>query len=185
MINSTRTEEVITFSRECNVTIIPSGTKGKILKGEHGIITQALGGNYTVAVNGNLYRIEDKDADAIGKKTILKEKEKSNHDQAVDEKAVWDAMRTCYDPEIPVNIVDLGLIYSCDFSNTKSGGTLVEVSMTLTAPGCGMGPIIAQEVEQKISGVPGVSDVMVLLVWDPPWGQNMMTEAARLQLGLL
>ncbi len=185
MINSSHTEEVITFLRDCPVTMIPSGTKGKILKGEHGIITQALGGNYTVAVNGNLYRVEDENADAIGKKTIVKEKEETSHDQTVDEKAVWDAMRTCYDPEIPVNIVDLGLIYSCDFSKTDSEGTMVEVSMTLTAPGCGMGPVIAQEVEQKISGVPGVTDVMVLLVWDPPWGQHMMTEAARLQLGLL
>jgi metal-sulfur cluster biosynthetic enzyme len=93
-------------------------------------------------------------------------------------------MRSCYDPEIPVNIVDLGLIYSCVFSETKEG-MLVEVSMTLTAPGCGMGPVIAQEVEQKVKGVPGVWDVMVIVVWDPPWGQDMMTEAARLQLGLL
>ncbi len=94
-------------------------------------------------------------------------------------------LKTIHDPEIPVNIVDLGLIYSCEFSKAESGGILVDVSMTLTAPGCGMGPIIAQEVEQKISGVPGVADVMVQLVWDPPWGQHMMTEAARLQLGLL
>lgn len=185
MINSTSTEEVITFSRDCDATMIPSGTKGKIIKGERGIITQALGGNYTVAVNGNLYRIEGEDAEAIGKELVKKEKEEFQDGQTVDEKAVWDAMRSCYDPEIPVNIVDLGLIYSCDFSKAESGGTLVDVSMTLTAPGCGMGPIIAQEVEQKISGVPGVADVMVSLVWDPPWGQNMMTEAARLQLGLL
>lgn len=185
MINSTSTEEVITFSRDCDATMIPSGTKGKIIKGERGIITQALGGNYTVAVNGNLYRIESEDAEAIGKELVKKEKEEFQDGQTVDEKAVWDAMRSCYDPEIPVNIVDLGLIYSCDFSKAESGGTLVDVSMTLTAPGCGMGPIIAQEVEEKISGVPGVSNVMVILVWDPPWGQNMMTEAARLQLGLL
>ena len=184
MINSRNTEEVITFSRDCTATMIPSGTKGKVIKGEHGIITQSLGGSYTVAVNGNLYRIEGEDADAIGKETVKKVKEKLPDGHTVDEKAVWDAMRSCYDPEIPVNIVDLGLIYSCVFSETKEG-MMVEVSMTLTAPGCGMGPVIAQEVEQKVKSVPGVWDVMVIVVWDPPWGQDMMTEAARLQLGLL
>ena len=94
-------------------------------------------------------------------------------------------LKTIYDPEIPVNIVDLGLIYSCNFAETESGGTVVDISMTLTAPGCGMGPILQQEVEQKIKGIPGVTEVKVNLVWDPPWGQGMMTEAARLQLGLL
>ncbi len=185
MINSTHSEEVVTFSRDCGATMIPSGSKGKIIKGEHGIITQSLGGSYTVAVNGNLYRIEGADADAIGKEIVEEKQEASGNEQEVDEHAVWDALRTCYDPEIPVNIVDLGLIYSCDFSKTESGGTLVDVSMTLTAPGCGMGPILAEEVEQKLLGVSGVSEVKVDLVWDPPWGQDMMTEAARLQLGLL
>ena len=185
MINSTITEEVITFTRDCKATMIPSGTTGKIIAGERGIITQSLGGSFTVAVNGNLYRIEGADADAIGKKPIDEEKDKLQNGQDVDERAVWDAMKTCYDPEIPVNIVDLGLIYSCDFSETESGGIVVDVSMTLTAPGCGMGPILQQEVEQKIMGIPGVSEVKINLVWDPPWGQGMMTEAARLQLGLL
>ncbi len=185
MINSTSAEEVVTFSRDCNTTMIPSGSKRKILTGEHGIITQSLGGSYTVAVNGNLYRIEGGDADAIGKTPVIEKKEDIHDDQETDERAIWDAMRTCYDPEIPVNIVDLGLIYSCDFSKTDSGGTLVNVSMTLTAPGCGMGPILAEEVEQKLLGIPGVMKVQVNLVWDPPWGQDMMTEAARLQLGLL
>ncbi len=152
MINSTSTEEVVTFSRDCKATMIPSGTKGNIIAGEHGIITQSLGGNYTVAVNGNLYRIEGTDADSIGKEVVKEKQETSTNGQEVDERAVWDAMRTCYDPEIPVNIVDLGLIYSCNFSETEKG-TLVEVSMTLTAPGCGMGPVIAQEVENKIKGV--------------------------------
>jgi len=185
MINSTHTEEVVTFSRDCSATMIPSGTKGKIIKGEHGIITQSLGGSYTVAVNGNLYRIEGTDADAIGKEVVEEKHEVTGNGQEVDERAVWDAMKTCYDPEIPVNIVDLGLIYSCDFSKSDSGGTLVDVSMTLTAPGCGMGPILAEEVEQKLLGIAGVTEVKVDLVWDPPWGQDMMTEAARLQLGLL
>lgn len=185
MINKIATEEVISFSRDCKATMIPSGIKGKILAGEQGMITQSLGGSYTVVVNGNLYRIESEDADAIGKQAVKTKKIISANDGHVDEQAVWDAMRTCYDPEIPVNIVDLGLIYSCDFSKTDDGETFVEVAMTLTAPGCGMGPIITQEVEQKIKGVPGVNNVMVNLVWDPPWNHEMMTEAARLQLGLL
>jgi probable FeS assembly SUF system protein SufT len=185
MINSTSSEEVITFSRECKATMIPSGTIGKIIEGEHGIITQSLGGSYTVAVNGNLYRIEGEDADAIGKEQIVEKEKESHNDRDVDERAIWDAMRTCYDPEIPVNIVDLGLIYSCDFSLIDGDGTLVDVAMTLTAPGCGMGPILQQEVEQKLLGIPGVSEVKVVLVWDPPWSQGMMSEAARLQLGLL
>ena len=98
---------------------------------------------------------------------------------------MWDAMKTCYDPEIPVNIVDLGLIYSCEFNIMDNNSTLVEIKMTLTAPGCGMGPVIADEVKQKVNGVPGVGDVKLELVWDPPWDQSMISEAARLQMGLL
>ena len=98
---------------------------------------------------------------------------------------VIEVLKQCYDPEIPVNIVDLGLIYSCDFSKSDSGGTLVDVSMTLTAPGCGMGPILAEEVEQKLLGIAGVTEVKVDLVWDPPWSQDMMSEAAKLQLGMM
>jgi probable FeS assembly SUF system protein SufT len=94
-------------------------------------------------------------------------------------------MKTCYDPEIPVNIVDLGLIYSCEFNPMDNDSTLVEIKMTLTAPGCGMGPVIADEVKQKVNGVPGVGDVKLELVWDPPWDQSMISEAARLQMGLL
>jgi probable FeS assembly SUF system protein SufT len=98
---------------------------------------------------------------------------------------VWDSMRTCYDPEIPVNVVDLGLIYSCEISNDEDGGSFIEIKMTLTAPGCGMGDMIASEVKQKIAGVPGTSDVKVELVWDPPWDRSMITESAKLQLGML
>ena len=137
-------------------------------------------------IRGNLVRIEGVDADAIGKipevQPWLEETEK---DGKANEKAVWEAMKTCYDPEIPVNIVDLGLIYSCSLSNNSKCGSNVEIKMTLTAPGCGMGDMIAGEVKQKIEGIPGTADVSVELVWDPPWDRDMINEAAKLQLGML
>lgn len=137
-------------------------------------------------MHGNLFRIDGTDADAIGKKVELEDDSAQElFNGEVDEKAVWDAMSSCYDPEIPTNIVDLGLIYSCEFSKPEGDGTLVNVKMTLTAPGCGMGQILADEVHQKIMAIPGVSDVHVELVWDPPWDQSMMSEEARLHLGLL
>ena len=110
---------------------------------------------------------------------------KLKNDGRVNEKAVWEAMKTCYDPEIPVNVVDLGLIYSCEISDDDNGGSLVAVKMTLTAPGCGMGDMIATEVKQKIEGIPGASEAKVELVWDPPWDRDMINESARLQLGML
>ena len=137
-------------------------------------------------IRGNLVRIEGKDADIIGKiPEIQPWMEEKNTDGRVNEKAVWDAMRTCYDPEIPVNVVDLGLIYSCEISNDEDGGSFIEIKMTLTAPGCGMGDILASEVKQKIAGVPSTSDVKVKLVCDPPWDRSMITESAKLQLGML
>jgi probable FeS assembly SUF system protein SufT len=137
-------------------------------------------------MRGNLVRIESKDADAIGKiPEVQPWVEEKENDGRADEKAVWDAMKTCYDPEIPVNIVDLGLIYSCEISNEGEGGSSVAIKMTLTAPGCGMGDMIATEVRQKIEGIQGTSDVNVELVWDPPWDRSMITESARLQLGML
>ena len=139
-----------------------------------------------ILIGGNLFRIDGKDADSIGKEA-LEELDKSDEKENghLNEQAVWDAMKTCYDPEIPVNIVDLGLIYSCEFNIMDNNSTLVEIKMTLTAPGCGMGPVIADEVKQKVNGVPGVGDVKLELVWDPPWDQSMISEAARLQMGLL
>lgn len=180
------TNEQVIIERDCEATLIPFGNKITLKKGEEAHITQALGGSYTLMMRGNLVRIESKDADAIGKipevQPWLEEKENDGH---VDEKAVWDAMKTCYDPEIPVNIVDLGLIYSCEISNEDGVGSSVAIKMTLTAPGCGMGDMIATEVKQKIEGIQGTSDVNVELVWDPPWDQSMITESARLQLGML
>ena len=180
------TNEQVIIERDCEATLIPFGNKITLKKGEEAHITQALGGSYTLMIRGNLARIESKDADAIGKIPEVQPRlEEKENDGSVDEKAVWDAMKTCYDPEIPINIVDLGLIYSCEISNEGEGGSSVAIKMTLTAPGCGMGDAIATEVSQKIEGIQGTSDVNVELVWDPPWDRSMITESARLELGML
>lgn len=179
--------EPITLSRDCEATIIPYGQKVTLKAGQEVRITQALGGSYTLLIQGNLVRLEGKDADAIGKEPVTQEPKSKDEDEdvEVDEQRVWDVMKSCYDPEIPVNIVDLGLIYSCEFKPLKEGGTVVEVKMTLTAPGCGMGGPLADEVKSKIMEVPGVKEVEVDLVWDPPWNQSMISEAAKLQLGMM
>jgi len=179
--------ELITLSRDCEAVLIPYGTKVTLKAGEEVKITQALGGSYTVLIQGNLVRIEERDSDAIGKKPPSPHEAQIKEDSPgpVEEESVWDAMRTCYDPEIPVNLVDLGLIYSCELLPLEDGGTRVEVKMTLTAPGCGMGGPISEEVKYRILAIPGVSDVNVDLVWDPPWNQDMMSDAAKLQLGMM
>ena len=178
-------DEQVVIERDCEATLIPFGNKITLKKGEEGHITQALGGSYTVMIRGNLVRIEGVDADAIGKiPEVQPWLEETENDGRVNEKAVWEAMKTCYDPEIPVNVVDLGLIYSCEISDNDNGGSLVSVKMTLTAPGCGMGDMIATEVKQKIEGIPGASEAKVELVWDPPWDRDMINESARLQLGM-
>ncbi len=181
------TKEPIQLERDVKAFLIPSGEKITLLKGESAIITQDLGGGYTLIINGNMVRLDGKDADALGFKHEKGAVTVSSKDLnvPVDEKQVWDQMKTCYDPEIPVNIVDLGLIYDCSFEPLDSGGTLVEVQMTLTAPGCGMGGVIASEVERKIEILPGVAEVQVKLVWEPQWNRDMMSEAALLQLGIL
>jgi len=166
--------------------MIPIGEKVTLQKGEQARITQSLGGSYTVVVNGNMFRVEGKDADALGlelaSKTVSTGAPAS---QEQLEKEIWNQLRSCYDPEIPVNIVDLGLIYDCHLSPLNAGSFKADVKMTLTAPGCGMGPMLAQDVQNKLLSLEGVDDVSVELVWDPPWNQSMMTEAAKLQLGLL
>jgi len=179
-------DEHVIVERDCEATLIPFGNKITLNKGEEGHITQALGGSYTVMIRGNLVRIEGADADAIGKiPEVQPWLEETETDGRANEKAVWEAMKTCYDPEIPVNVVDLGLIYSCKLLDNGKSGSDVEVKMTLTAPGCGMGDMIANEVKQKIEGIPGTAEVKVELVWDPPWDRAMINESARLQLGML
>ncbi|MFC1527832.1 putative Fe-S cluster assembly protein SufT [Candidatus Neomarinimicrobiota bacterium] len=178
------TEKLI-LKRNVSAFLIPSGDKVTLQKGEPVSITQALGGSYTVLLNGNLFKLDGEDADAIGKKniqTIVIPSESQNNE--VSEQQVWDQLKTVYDPEIPINIVDLGLIYDCKLTKLKEG-TKVDIQMTLTAPGCGMGPIITEEAKQKTQGIQGVIDVNVELVWEPLWNREMMSETALLQLGIL
>ncbi len=176
----------ITLTRDVEAAMIPVGDKVTLQKGAQAYITQSLGGSYTVVVNGNMFRIEGKDADALGMEVAARPASTGAPvTQEHLEKEIWNQLRSCYDPEIPVNIVDLGLIYDCHLSPLTASSYKVDVKMTLTAPGCGMGPMLAQDVQNKVLGLEGVDDVSVELVWDPPWNQAMMTEAAKLQLGLL
>jgi probable FeS assembly SUF system protein SufT len=176
----------ITLVRDVEAALIPIGEKVTLQKGELARITQSLGGSYTVIVNGNMFRIEGKDADALGLEPAAKAAPTGQPvSQEKLEKEIWNQLRSCYDPEIPVNIVDLGLIYDCHLTPLNPGTFKADVKMTLTAPGCGMGPMLAQDVQNKVLSLEGVDDVSVELVWDPPWNQGMMTEAARLQLGLM
>ena len=182
MMNRT---ENITLKRDCAALSIPAGTPIILPQGTEVTVTQTLGGTYTVIGPGGLARIDGRNADALGFEAKSQGNKPAEPGGPVDEKAIWDQMKTCYDPEIPVNIVDLGLIYDCQITPRDEGGNKVHIKMTLTAPGCGMGPAIAQDVESRVGDVPGVAEVRVEVVWDPMWTQGMMSEAARLQLGLL
>ena len=178
-----------TTTRDVEAIQIPSGNKTTIPEGTPGVVTQTLGGSYTIATYQGLARIAEKDLDAIGleKPATPNGATKSVWQRRgpVDEKAVWDQLRQCYDPEIPVNIVDLGLVYDCQLIHKPEGGSKVEVKMTLTAPGCGMGPAIAHDAQSKILSIEGVDEADVQLVWDPPWNQNMISEAGRMKLGMI
>ena len=180
------TSELIMIKRECEAILIPSGDPIKLIEGTHVRITQALGGDYTLFVNGNLVKIAGVDADAIGKKVVKPKKSTGEHKSGkpVDEEQVWEQLRTVYDPEIPVNIVELGLVYDLNIKS-ENDGSLVNVKMTLTAPGCGMGPAIAMDAEMKIRNIPSVKDVLVEIVWEPLWDRNMMSDEAKLQLGMI
>jgi probable FeS assembly SUF system protein SufT len=182
-----QTNEPVHLSRDVDAAVIPVGTKVTLQKGQLAYITQSLGGSYTVVVNGNMFRIEGKDADSLGVEANQTAPAKPAGPPSTPEqleKQVWDAMKACYDPEIPVNIVDLGLIYDCKVTPLGEGSNKVDVKMTLTAPGCGMGPMLAQDVQNKLLSIESIDEANVELVWDPQWNQGMMSEAARLQLGL-
>jgi len=176
--------ESLTVLRDCDALLIPMGTSVTIPEGSQVMITQALGSSYTVNINGNLARIESSNADALGLEAEPQEAEKSKVAAGpVDEDAVWAALEQCYDPEIPVNIVDLGLIYHCDIKPLNPGNR-VDVVMTLTAAGCGMGPIIVEDARARLLDVDNVTEVEVELVFDPPWDRSMMSDEAKLQLGM-
>ena len=176
------------LTREVTATQIPSGDKQTLFKGDSVFIHQVLGGSYTVQTSTGLFRIDGKDADAIGE-TVAEHTVTASTlaDGAPDPAAIWDQMRKVYDPEIPVNIVDLGLVYSMDVSkiDAPEGGYKVDVAMTLTAPGCGMGPAIAEDAKGKILLVPGVSNADVRITWEPSWNQSMISEEGKMKLGLI
>jgi probable FeS assembly SUF system protein SufT len=175
----------VTLKRDCEAIQIPSGLPVTLKAGAEVIITQALGGTYTVATREGLAQISGKDADALGFEVEAAPVKKEGESGEVTEEQVWDVLRTCYDPEIPVDIVDLGLVYDCSLKKQEDGSTRVDVKMTLTAPGCGMGPAIAAEARGKILALPGVDAAEVELVWDPPWNQGMISEAGRMKLGMI
>lgn len=179
----------VELKRDCEAVQIPVGTTVTLPAGTPVDITQTLGGTYTVHAQGGLFRIATKDADALGineSSASLGEAvlEKPKFVGPVDEKQVWETLRSCYDPEIPVNIVDLGLVYDMVVEPLPSGNSKVLVKMTLTAPGCGMGGVIAGDAQQKLFDLTGVEEAQVEIVWDPPWHQSMITPAGRSVLGL-
>jgi probable FeS assembly SUF system protein SufT len=184
MTSYSNTSEPFTLERDCPAVLVPAGDAVTLPAGQHGYITQALGGSFTVYVEGNLFRIAGADADALGKTPPALPQVPEDAGEADIEKVVWDQMRTCFDPEIPINIVDLGLIYDCQLARRDDDHYRVDVRMTLTAPGCGMGETLVDEVRSKIELIPNIAEADVELVFDPPWGRHMMSEAARLETGL-
>jgi probable FeS assembly SUF system protein SufT len=178
--------EEVTFSRNTEAIMIPSGERVLVPQGASATITQSLGGAYTLITDrGLMVRVSGKEVEAIGK-----ESQETPELKAEDltpetlEAMVWDALKTCYDPEIPVNIVDLGLVYLCEIEEGEEGKS-VKIKMTLTAPGCGMGPVLASDVKMKIEAIPGVKNADVEVVFDPVWDRSMMSDAAKLQLGMM
>jgi probable FeS assembly SUF system protein SufT len=172
--------------RALQATAIPQGTVTPLHEGTEVLVTQALGGSVTVRAGHGLFRIAPQDLDALGltDAELAQLRQESAAPAEFSEAAVWDALRQCFDPEIPVNIVDLGLIYDLSIEPAPAGGHLVEVKMTLTAQGCGMGPVIADDARQRILTLPGVADAKVHIVWDPVWNPRMISEAGRKILGL-
>lgn len=174
----------VELKRDCPAVQIPAGTAVTLPTGTAVAITQTLGGSFTVNAPGGLFRIAANDADALGLEVPVEKSTSPADSQQADEKLVWDTLRTCFDPEIPVNVVDLGLVYDMQLTKLPSGNSRVDVKMTLTAPGCGMGPAIAGDAQVKLLNLPGIDDAHVEIVWDPPWHHSMITESGRKVLGL-
>ncbi len=177
--------EPVVLQRDVRAVIVPAGTELELKAGLAGYITQALGGSFTIYVEGNLYRIAGEDGDALGKEVVKPPELKPDATEQDVRELAWEQMRTCYDPEIPINIVDLGLIYECTVRGNGDGTRSVDVRMTLTAPGCGMGEVLVDDVRDKLLRIPTVREANVELTFDPPWDQSMMSEAARLETGMM
>jgi len=175
--------EVVLTKRDCPALLVPAGTEISIPADTFVTITQALGGSFTVVVNGNLARVASRDADALGKNSADFSFTEIGEGE-VSENHIWEVLKAVYDPEIPVNIVDLGLIYDLKIEQ-QAEKNIVNIQMTLTSPGCGMGPVIADDVKHKVSVVPNVDEVEVDVVFDPPWNNDMLSEEAKLELGML
>lgn len=177
--------EAVTLQRDVEAIMVPAGIPVTLRTDKTGFITQALGGSFTVYIEGNLFRVAGKDADALGKEPMIGPELPPDATDEDVKKLVWDQMRACYDPEIPINIVELGLVYSCEITRSENGARIADIKMTLTAPGCGMGEVLVQDVKDKVEMVPTIERADVELVFDPPWNQSMMSEAARLQTGMM
>jgi probable FeS assembly SUF system protein SufT len=172
------------FERDCEVIMVPEGVAADLPSGTTGYITQSLGGSFTIYVDGRLFRLAGDDADAIGREPPPRPTLPENASDKDVEDLVWAQLRTIFDPEIPINIVDLGLIYQCDLSHITEEDRRVDIAMTLTAPGCGMGDILVADVRDRVQLVPTIVEVNVALTFDPPWSHAMMSEAARLETGM-
>lgn len=182
MAQNLKLGETLTVARDCLTTQIPSGIPFPLAAGTKVRLTQSLGGSFTVMTDqGYMVRVDAKDADALG--LSAESAATSSTPQEFSEQLVWDQLRTVYDPEIPVNIVDLGLIYDCKIT-PQDGGQQIDLKMTMTAPGCGMADVLKNDIQRRLSGVPSVKEVHVEVVFEPPWHPGRMSEGARLQLGL-
>ena len=185
MINSEDTTQLISLSRDCEVISVPYGEKEILKEGTEVQIMQALGGSYTVYTVEGMFRINGTNADAIGKEVEKPPSLPQNITDDEFEEKVWDQMKTVFDPEIPINVVDLGLIYDCRLNKSEDDNFIIEVDMTLTAPGCGMADVLVADIQERVEMMPRVVSVKVELVLDPPWSMEMMSEAARLEAGLI
>jgi probable FeS assembly SUF system protein SufT len=178
-------DEQRTLTREVEATLIPQGTPMSLPAGETVTITHRLGGNFTVMTHNGMFRIKGADGDALSEEVTEATEDDGTHDGPPVQDALWESLKQVFDPEIPVNIVDLGLVYSLETKERLEGGHKIEMEMTLTAPGCGMGPAIAEDAKFQLERVPGVSEAEVNIVWEPPWNQDMITEEGKMVLGLI
>lgn len=174
----------VKFERDCEVVLVPEGTEVELPGGTVGYITQSLGGSFTIYVDGRLFRLAGDNADAIGREPPPRPELPDDATDEDVETLVWEQLQTVFDPEIPINIVDLGLVYECRLVPGEHGERGVDIAMTLTAPGCGMGDVLVADVRDRLRRIPTVTDVNVALTFDPPWNQSMMSEAARLETGM-